>query len=111
MPADLSTSQDSQIKAANHDKVKKTVLMNYIPDPGYFVAGAIAGGISRTATAPLDRLKVYLLVSTKSEANVALNAAKKGRIFEATKNAGRPLLAAISDLYKSGGARGFFAGK
>lgn len=77
---------------------------------GYFIAGAVAGGISRTATAPLDRLKVYLLVNTKSGANVALHAAKTGQPILAFKNAGRPLLAAISDLYKSGGIRGFFAG-
>jgi solute carrier family 25 phosphate transporter 23/24/25/41 len=85
--------------------------MNYIPDPGYFIAGAIAGGISRTATAPLDRLKVYLLVNTKSDANVVLDAAKKGRPLTAVKSAGRPLIAAVGDLYKSGGLRGFFAGK
>ncbi|KAI0192731.1 calcium dependent mitochondrial carrier protein [Xylaria flabelliformis] len=111
MPADLSNSQDTQAETApREEKVKKTVLINYIPDPGYFVAGAVAGGISRTATAPLDRLKVYLLVNTKSETNAALNAAKSGRVFQAFKNAGRPLLAAVGDLYKSGGMRGFFAG-
>ncbi|KAJ8124059.1 hypothetical protein ONZ43_g135 [Nemania bipapillata] len=109
-PADLSTSQDTQIENATRDKVKKSVLINYIPDPGYFIAGAVAGGISRTATAPLDRLKVYLLVNTKSEANAALNAAKKGQPILALRNAGRPLIAAVSDLYKSGGLRGFFAG-
>ncbi|KAI1753099.1 mitochondrial carrier domain-containing protein [Xylaria castorea] len=110
-PADLSNSQDTQAETATREeKVKKTVLINYIPDPGYFVAGAVAGGISRTATAPLDRLKVYLLVNTKSETNAALNAAKNGRVFQAFKNAGRPLLAAVSELYKSGGLRGFFAG-
>ncbi|KAI1366322.1 mitochondrial carrier domain-containing protein [Xylaria arbuscula] len=108
--ADHSTSQDSQIETATRDKVKKSVLIRYIPDPGYFVAGAVAGGVSRTATAPLDRLKVYLLVNTKSDANMALDAAKKGRPIMAFKNAGRPLIAALSDLYKSGGARGFFAG-
>ncbi|KAI1353205.1 mitochondrial carrier domain-containing protein [Xylaria sp. FL0043] len=108
--ADLSTSQDAQIETATRDKVKKSVLMNYVPDPGYFIAGAVAGGVSRTATAPLDRLKVYLLVNTKSHTNIALDAAKKGRPIDAVKNAGRPLLAAISDLYKSGGVRGFFAG-
>lgn len=110
-PANLSTSQDTQIESATHDKVKKSVLINYIPDPGYFIAGAVAGGISRTATAPLDRLKVYLLVNTKSGANVALNAAKQGQPILAFKSAGRPLLGAIGELYKSGGIRGFFAGK
>ncbi|KAH8158096.1 hypothetical protein CIB48_g10156 [Xylaria polymorpha] len=97
-PADLSTSQDTQAQTApREEKVKKTVLINYIPDPGYFIAGAVAGGISRTATAPLDRLKVYLLVNTKSETNIVLNAAKNGRLFQAFKNAGRPLLAAVGN--------------
>ncbi|RYC65297.1 hypothetical protein CHU98_g930 [Xylaria longipes] len=110
-PADLSTFQDSQAETAKREeKVKKTVLINYIPDPGYFIAGAVAGGISRTTTAPLDRLKVYLLVNTKSETNAALKAAKNGRVSQAFKNAGRPLLVAVSELYKSGGMRGFFAG-
>ncbi|ORY64224.1 calcium-binding mitochondrial carrier SAL1 [Pseudomassariella vexata] len=77
---------------------------------GYFVAGAVAGGISRTATAPLDRLKVYLLVNTNSGTNVAIDAARKGRPVVAMKNAGRPLFTAALDLYKSGGLRGFFAG-
>ncbi|KAI1430893.1 mitochondrial carrier [Xylaria sp. CBS 124048] len=114
IPADHSASQDSQeeekIVPVPREKVKKSVLMNYIPDPGYFIAGAVAGGISRTTTAPLDRLKVYLLVNTKSEAKIALDAARKGRPGLAFKNIGRPLVAAIRDLYKAGGARGFFAG-
>ncbi|EMR69495.1 putative calcium dependent mitochondrial carrier protein [Eutypa lata UCREL1] len=77
---------------------------------GYFIAGAVAGGISRTATAPLDRLKVYLLVNTSASTNVAIEAAKKGQPAAALKNAGRPLVSAIAELYKSGGVRGFFAG-
>ncbi|KAJ1325102.1 solute carrier family 25 (mitochondrial phosphate transporter) member 23/24/25/41 [Microdochium nivale] len=79
---------------------------------GYFVAGAIAGGISRTTTAPLDRLKVYLLVSTNEApvAQVALDAAKNGQPVKAVKRAGGPLLRAVVDLYKSGGVKGFFAG-
>lgn len=89
---------------------KKFVLISYLPDPGYFIAGAVAGGISRTATAPLDRLKVYLLVNTSASTNVAIEAAKKGQPAAALKNAGRPLVSAIAELYKSGGVRGFFAG-
>ncbi len=49
------------------------VLIACIPSTGYFAAGAIAGIVSRTATAPLDRLKVYLIAQTKSSAPVRLS--------------------------------------
>jgi hypothetical protein len=96
------------------DRTKKRklyTLTEFIPDPGYFVAGAIAGGVSRTATAPLDRLKVYLLVNTKSEADTAVNALKSGKPVNAVKNAARPLGDAVRDLYRAGGLRGFFTGE
>jgi len=78
---------------------------------GYFLAGAIAGGVSRTATAPLDRLKVYLLVNTSDKtAADAADAAKKGRVASAVKHAARPFRDAIRDIFRSGGFAGFFAG-
>ncbi|KAI1780629.1 mitochondrial carrier [Hypoxylon cercidicola] len=110
--AKLLVAQDIEIESSLSEKKKRSVLIKYIPDPGYFVAGAVAGGISRTATAPLDRLKVYLLVNTTptSSANIALDAAKKGQPLRAIKHAGIPLFTAVNDLYKAGGIRGFFAG-
>ena len=92
-------------------KTKLYALTEFVPDPGYFVAGAIAGGVSRTATAPLDRLKVYLLVNTKSDTDTAVRALTSGRPINAVKNATRPLGDAVRDLYRSGGLRSFFAGK
>lgn len=108
--AELPAAQSIEIKSGLSEKSKRSVLISYIPDSGYFIAGAVAGGISRTATAPLDRLKVYLLVNTTSGTNAALDAAKKGQPIRALKHAGVPLFTAVSDLYKSGGFRGFFAG-
>ncbi|KAL7624482.1 hypothetical protein AAE478_006047 [Parahypoxylon ruwenzoriense] len=108
--AKLSTAQGIEIESGMRIRSRGSVLIKYLPDSGYFIAGAVAGGISRTATAPLDRLKVYLLVNTTSSANVALDTAKKGQPFLALKNAGRPLFTAITDIYKAGGIRGFFAG-
>lgn len=90
---------------------KKFRLTDFAPHPGYFLAGAIAGGVSRTATAPLDRLKVYLLVNTNSGAETAVTALKQGRIVDALRNAARPFSDAVKDLYRSGGLRSFFAGK
>ncbi|KAI2634417.1 mitochondrial carrier [Hypomontagnella submonticulosa] len=108
--AELPAPQGIEIESGLSEKSKRSMLIKYIPDPGYFIAGAVAGGISRTATAPLDRLKVYLLVNTTSNANVVADAAKQGQPIRALKHAGRPLLTAIADLYRAGGVRGFFAG-
>lgn len=84
-------------------------LTEILPDPGYFAAGAIAGIFSRTATAPIDRLKVYLIanVSTKS---APLEAVKQGNATAAAKLAGQPLVAAIKELWNAGGIRSLFAG-
>ncbi|PHH83954.1 hypothetical protein CDD83_2730 [Cordyceps sp. RAO-2017] len=89
---------------------KKLRLTELAPDPGYFLAGAIAGGVSRTATAPLDRLKVFLLVNTRSNSQTASAALRKGHPLVALKNAVRPFGEAVKYLYQSGGIRGFFAG-
>ncbi|KAF5008287.1 hypothetical protein FDECE_5425 [Fusarium decemcellulare] len=89
---------------------KKYKLTDFVPDPGYFLAGAIAGGVSRTATAPLDRLKVYLLVNTTSRAETAGAALRQGRPLAALKNAAKPFTDAVRDLVRSGGVRSLFAG-
>ncbi|KAK8024782.1 calcium dependent mitochondrial carrier protein [Apiospora arundinis] len=92
------------------DSVEELGLMNYLPGLGYYFAGAAAGGISRTATAPLDRLKVYLLINTKSSTRAAVEAAQKGRPVDAVKNFNKSLTRAFSELYKEGGLRGLWAG-
>lgn len=109
--AAIDTDEHGTGTTAGCEKPKKSVLIRFLPDPGYFVAGAVAGGISRTATAPLDRLKVYLLVNTKTDSAVSIHSIKSGRPLAVLKNAGRPLINAMADLYKSGGMRGFFAGE
>ena len=89
----------------------KSGLTIVLPRSGYFVAGAVAGGVSRTATAPLDRLKVYLLVNTNTSANAVKSAAKNGKPLKAISSASRPIAEAIAGLYKAGGLRTFFAGR
>ena len=96
-------------------------LTQYVPHPGYFLAGALAGGISRTATAPFDRLKVYLLVNTQSKgagASAVAEATKAAVGSSATgesvpknlRKTGRPIRDAMVNLYRAGGFRTFFAG-
>lgn len=104
--------QRSSTAAAAVNTEKKFTLTLFVPDPGYFLAGAIAGGVSRTATAPLDRLKVYLLVNTSIQtAETAAGSLKQGRLVSAAKNASRPITDAVREIFRLGGVRGFFAGK
>lgn len=87
-----------------------TMLIACVPNPGYFVAGGVAGIVSRTSTAPLDRLKVYLIAQT-NVAEEAVVAAKHGNIVKAAMNAWRPLATATKELWQAGGMRSLYAGE
>lgn len=88
----------------------KSVLIACVPNPGYFVAGGVAGIVSRTSTAPLDRLKVYLIAQTGT-AKEAVAAAKSGNIFTALANSWKPLATATKELWQAGGIRSLYAGE
>jgi solute carrier family 25 phosphate transporter 23/24/25/41 len=102
-----NVSQDVPATAAIA-KVKKSLLTEILPDPGYFAAGAAAGAVSRTTTAPLDRLKVYLIAHTEPKRSLA--AIKDGDPALAVRRIGQPLIEASKELWKAGGMRSLFAG-
>ncbi|ANB14840.1 Ca(2+)-binding ATP:ADP antiporter SAL1 [Sugiyamaella lignohabitans] len=100
---------------------------------GYFLAGGLAGVVSRTCTAPFDRLKVYLIATSgappaaKSAATAATAQAAKETVLKAASSSagksllkggknipispqGSPLIAALKHLWAQGGIRAFFVG-
>ncbi|TAQ85558.1 hypothetical protein B7494_g6103 [Chlorociboria aeruginascens] len=106
-PQQLKKAEDPISK--DFAKRKRSLLIDILPDPGYFAAGGIAGVISRTATAPLDRIKVYLIANI-GDTTAPLNSVKQGDAVQAVKHVGRPLLNATKELWKAGGIRSLFAG-
>lgn len=90
----------------------------------FLLAGGIAGVVSRTATAPFDRLKVYLMTAAPEqltgarplvkEAIVALkNGGTEAGVAAAVSTAqqgSRVVGRAVASLYRGGGIRAFWVG-
>ncbi|ODV91535.1 hypothetical protein CANCADRAFT_72567 [Tortispora caseinolytica NRRL Y-17796] len=97
---------------------------------GYFIAGGMAGVVSRTATAPFDRIKVFLIAQTSTPVShtksAKINSAVvkplvKGSQITAeqiqqhlarakSRPGGSQILTAIEILYKQGGLKSFYVG-
>lgn len=100
---------DPHIPVQPWRRKERLKLTDLVPDVGYFVAGGLSGITSRTVTAPLDRLKVYLIAQTGNTSE-AVSAAKNGAVKEATKQGFGTLKNACMELWAAGGIRSLFAG-
>ena len=107
-PATPTEQEDPEI-AARPLETENAHGLTAILHPGYFLAGGLAGAISRTSTAPLDRLKVYLIAQT-SVKKEAIDSIKSGSILQAFRQGLRPLVDAMASLWRIGGIRSLFAG-
>lgn len=76
---------------------------------GYFVAGGLASMTSRTLTAPIDRLKIYLISETYSK-RPTWQYIKNGQITRAVLTAGDGLISASRRIWDAGGVRSLWAG-
>ena len=80
----------------------------------YLLAGGIAGAISRSATAPFDRLKVYLITSSSaSPVNIAedVKSLNPARIAKAGSKGFAAFGNAAKAIYSEhNGLKGFFVG-
>jgi len=76
----------------------------------FLLAGGIAGAVSRTATAPFDRLKVYLITRSAGPISLSSAAVSPGEAVKQTTQGAKALVGAVTQLYKEGGLRAFWVG-
>ncbi|SCU85215.1 LAMI_0C10506g1_1 [Lachancea mirantina] len=89
-----------------------TLINDFIRGFGFFLAGGISGVISRTCTAPFDRIKVFLIARTDLSStllNSKRNLLKNSTQTDLSKIKS-PLVKAATSLYRQGGLRAFYVG-
>jgi solute carrier family 25 phosphate transporter 23/24/25/41 len=94
-----------------------TVGDDILNSVGYFLAGGLSGVVSRTCTAPLDRIKVFLIARTDLSSTLLKNKNElRHHIEEIThkkippQKIESPLVRSIKTIYKQGGIKAFYVG-
>ncbi|ODQ79079.1 hypothetical protein BABINDRAFT_38092 [Babjeviella inositovora NRRL Y-12698] len=105
---DLDVSSDGDV----------TLINGFLRGFGFFLAGGLAGVVSRTCTAPFDRIKVFLIARTdlsstllhsKKAISSTVTKAHAGEVVS-LKKIHSPLVKAAKLIWKQGGIRGFYVG-
>ncbi|AET40132.1 Ca(2+)-binding ATP:ADP antiporter SAL1 Ecym_5377 [Eremothecium cymbalariae DBVPG len=89
-----------------------TLITDFIGGFGFFLAGGFSGVISRTCTAPFDRIKVFLIARTDLSSTL-LNSKEKLLYNNPRADLSKirsPLVKAAQSLYRQGGLRAFYVG-
>lgn len=103
-----------------------TLINQFLNGFGYFLAGGISGVVSRTCTAPFDRIKVFLIARTDLsstvlhskktiEQQISKTTGKQivedtAKLLQHPKTIRSPLIQAARTIWKQGGFRGFYVG-
>lgn len=89
-----------------------TLINEFFRGFAYFLAGGVSGVISRTCTAPFDRIKVFLIARTDLSSTI-LNSKEDLLARNPKANIDKlksPLVKAITSLYRQGGIKAFYVG-
>lgn len=86
----------SQSQRFSKDMIQLDVAFKFL------LAGGFAGAVSRTATAPFDRLKIYLITSQSAKTSSSSSGAARSNLGALSQS--------LSMIYREGGLRGFWLG-
>lgn len=107
-----------------------TLINQFLYGFNYFLAGGISGVVSRTCTAPFDRIKVFLIARTdlsstvltsrqqigkqivkhiQQSGNTTLSVAEN-KLMHSQKVIRSPIVQAARTIWKQGGFKGFYVG-
>ncbi|KAH3669189.1 hypothetical protein WICMUC_005028 [Wickerhamomyces mucosus] len=91
-----------------------TVVNEFLNGVGFFLAGGLSGVVSRTCTAPFDRIKVFLIARSDLSSTILHNKTQlaKEHVGGAipVNKIKSPIVKAATTIYRQGGLRAFYVG-